>query len=67
MTYVWIVSIGELGQGGSVHGVFSNLEDAKVYAAQKHANFLLAENQPENFVLYYDSSDFLHIKAHRVQ
>ena len=65
--YVWIVSIGETGQGGSVYGVFQKLEDAKTYVHREHPSFIFDTEQPTNYLMYHISTDWLKIEAHRVR
>jgi len=65
--YVWIVTVGELCQGGSVHGVFLKLEHAEQYVARELPNFRKDDEQSTCFVSYHDSSDWAKIAAHRVR
>lgn len=64
--YVWVVTQGELCQGGSVRGIFHKLDDAKRYVARELPEFRLDLEQPEHHVSYHDSSDWVKICAHLV-
>jgi len=65
--YVWVVTLGEYGQGGSVLGVFRSADAAAAYVERNHVEFVFDAEQPEHHFSYSDGSDWIKIRAHRVE
>lgn len=74
MTYVFIVSRGERGEGSSVVGVFSTKEKATEVALSQEAcfgewgkNTTHTDYQGREVTIWWDDIDFVKVVRHQVQ
>ena len=67
---VWVVTSGELGQGGSVIAVFAKLIDAQDYVAKEMPEFtkdIRWSDWSGDYISYHSGSDWVKIAFHSVR
>ncbi len=64
--FVWIVSLGENGCGGSTLEVFASRTDAVDFVKHNYPSFVRGR-EDQDFVTYRDGCDWIDVRKHFVK